>query len=49
LIYGSKFPHRHAPSFDLRLTRSHGLVGQLLDMHLNLALKFRIGAGTMQQ
>jgi hypothetical protein len=45
----SKFPQSHGPSFALGHTRRYRLVGELLDMNLNLALQFRIGIGTMQQ
>jgi hypothetical protein len=49
LLYRSKFPQSHGPSFDLGHTRSDSLVRELLDMNLYLALKFRVGIGTMQK
>ncbi|SPF36937.1 hypothetical protein SBA4_1930007 [Candidatus Sulfopaludibacter sp. SbA4] len=49
LAYRSKFPQSHGPSFGLSHTRSYSLVRELLDMNLNLALKVRVGMGTMQQ
>ena len=49
LFYGSKFPQRHGPGFGLSRARSNSLLRELLDMNLNLALKFRVGVGTMQQ
>jgi hypothetical protein len=49
LVYRSKFPLSPGPSLGLSHTRGDGLVRELLDMHLNLALKFRVGIRAMQQ
>ncbi|HUK14779.1 MAG TPA: hypothetical protein VLW65_00115 [Bryobacteraceae bacterium] len=45
----SKFPQSLGSSFGRGHTRSDGLVRELLDMNLNLALQFRVGIDTMQQ
>jgi hypothetical protein len=49
LVDRSEFPQSHGPSLGLSHTCGYGLVRELLDMHPDLALKFRVGIRTMQQ
>jgi hypothetical protein len=48
-LYRSEFPQGQGPGFGLTYTRGYSLLRELLDMNLNLALKVRVGLGTMQK